>query len=71
MQAISLCWFAAQQQTNTLRRPKIGLFYVKFNAEFNELSLFFLKATGSGQKMTRQILLNKLVKSFSEMFRSG
>ena len=28
------------------------LFYVKFNAEFNELS-FFLKATESGQKMAK------------------
>ena len=41
MQAILLYWFAAQQQTSTLRRQKIGLFYLKFNAEFNELSLFF------------------------------
>ena len=40
MQAILLYWFAAQQQTGTLRRQKIGLLYVKFNAEFNELSLF-------------------------------
>ena len=37
------------QQTNTLRRHKIGFFYVKFIAEFNGL-IFLLKATGSGQK---------------------
>ena len=41
MQAISLHWFAAQQQTTTIRRQKRGLLYVKFSAEFNELSLFF------------------------------
>ena len=41
MQAIWLYWFAAQQQTSTLRRQKVGFFYVKFNAEFNEL--FFWK----------------------------
>ena len=43
MQAISLYWFAAQQQTSTLRRQKIGLFYAKFNAEFNG-SVFFSKS---------------------------
>ena len=41
IQAILLYWFAAQQQTSTLRRQKIGLLYVKFHAEFNELSFFF------------------------------
>ena len=40
MQAISLHWFAAQQQTDTPRRQKIGLFHTKFSADFNELSLF-------------------------------
>ena len=35
MQAISLYWFPAKQQTSTLRRQNIGLFYVKFNAQFN------------------------------------
>ena len=40
MQAISLYWFVAQQQTGTLRLEKIGLFDVKFSADFNELSLF-------------------------------
>ena len=40
MQAISLYWFVAQQQTSTLRLEKIGLFDVKFSADFNELGLF-------------------------------
>ena len=40
MQATSLYWFATQQQTNTLRWQLFGMFYVKFSAEFNELSLF-------------------------------
>ena len=43
IQAISLYWFAAQQQTSTLRRQEIVFFYVKFHAEFNGLSIFFLK----------------------------
>ena len=41
MQAISLYWFAAHQQTSTLRRQKTGSFYVKFSAEFNEFSFVF------------------------------
>ena len=40
MQAISLYWFAAQQQTSTLTRQKFGFFYTNFTAEFNEISLF-------------------------------
>ena len=43
MQPISLHWFAVQQQISTLKRQKFGWFYVKFSAEFNELSLFFQK----------------------------
>ena len=43
MQAISLYWFAAQQQTSTLTRQRFGFFCAKFSAEFNEISLFFLK----------------------------
>ena len=50
MQAILLYWFAAQQQTSILRWQKIDLFYVKFNAEFNEVSLFFQKQ----QKVTKK-----------------
>ena len=41
MKAISLYWFAAQQQTNLFRRQKFGLVYLKFSAEFNEFSLKF------------------------------
>ena len=41
MQAILLYWFAAQQQTSTPARQKFGFFYAKFNAEFNEISVFF------------------------------
>ena len=41
MQAILLYWFPAQQQTGTLKLQKFGLFNMKFNAECNELSLFF------------------------------
>ena len=41
MQAISLYSFVVQQQTSTLRRQKIILLYIKFNTEFNKLSLFF------------------------------
>ena len=53
MQAILLYWFAAQQQTSTLRRQKISLFDAKFSADFNELKSFLLKATGSRQKMAQ------------------
>ena len=59
MQTILLYWFPAQQQTSTLRRQKIDLFYVKLNAEFNEVSLFFLKTTESYQKMTKTKVVRK------------
>ena len=58
MQAILLYWFAVQQQTCTLRRQKFGLLYVKFSAEFIELSLF-LKAIGTGQKMAKTKAVRK------------
>ena len=32
--------FAAQQQTDAIRRQKLGLFQLKFGREFNEFSLF-------------------------------
>ena len=48
MLEISLYWFAAQQ-----------FFYVEFSAKFNELSLFFLEATGSGKKMAKIKLVRK------------
>ena len=42
MQAISLYWFAAQQQTSTLGWQKIGFFNMKFSTEFDDkLSIFF------------------------------
>ena len=41
MQAISLYWFAVQQQTSTFRRQKKWLFYVKFRVKFDERSIFF------------------------------
>ena len=59
MQAMLLYWFAAQQQTSILRWQKIDLFYVKFNAEFNEVSLFFPKTTESYQKMTKTKVVRK------------
>ena len=59
MQTILLYWFPAQQQTSTLRRQKIDLFYVKLNAEFNEVSLCFLKTTESYQKMTKTKVVRK------------
>ena len=60
MQPILLYWFAAQQQTSTLKLQKFGLFYVKFIAEFNELNVFFLKATGNGQKMNKTEVVWKI-----------
>ena len=44
---------SAQQQTSTFRRQKISLFDAKFSADFNELTSFLLKATGSRQKMAQ------------------
>ena len=41
MQAVSLYWFAVQQQTSTLWRQNIGLFDAKFSTDFNEFSIFF------------------------------
>ena len=58
MQAISLYWFAAPQ-TSTLTRQKCGFSYAKFSAEFNEISLFFLKATGRGRKMAKTKVVQK------------
>ena len=43
MPPILMYWFAAQQQTCTLRPQKYGSFYVKFSAEFNGCGLFFQK----------------------------
>ena len=38
IQTILLYLFAARQPTSTLRWQKFNLLYVKFSAEFNELS---------------------------------
>ena len=35
------------------------MFYAKFSAEFDELSVFFLKATGSDQKMNKTEVVPK------------
>ena len=59
MQAISLYWFAAQQQTSTFIWQNFSLFYAKFSAKFNEISLFFLKGTGSGLKMAKTKVVQK------------
>ena len=39
VKVISLYWFAAQEQTSTFRQQKFSLFYVKFSAEYNKLTL--------------------------------
>ena len=59
MEAILLYWFTEQKQTSALRRQQIGLFDVKFNVKFNELSLFFLKAARSSQKMAKTKAVGK------------
>ena len=43
MRAILLYRFAAHKQIGTHRRQKFDLFYVKFSAEVNEVTLFFSK----------------------------
>ena len=59
MQTISLYCFAAQQQTSTLTTQKFGFLYAKFSAEFNEISLFFLKVIGKGRKMAKSKVVQK------------
>ena len=60
MQAISLCSFAAHQQTSTLTRQKFGFFYAKARAKFNDIGLFFsLKATGKARKMAKTKVVQK------------
>ena len=53
MQAISLDWLAAQQQTSTLTQERYGFFCAKCSAEFNEISLFKKKQTGNGRKLAK------------------
>ena len=64
MQTILLYWFPAEQQTYT---AKIRFFYAKFSAEFNEISLFFLKTTGSDPKMA----ITKVFQENAKRCRSG
>ena len=44
----------AQQQTRTFGQQKFGLFFLKYNAEFNELRLQIskIKKIGNGKKRT-------------------
>ena len=46
-------------KTSTLTRQKFGFFYAEFSVEFNGLILFFLKATGSGRKVTKTKVVQK------------
>ena len=62
MPPISLYWFAAQQQTSTVRPQKYGRFYVKFSAQSNEFVLFSLNRSGSGQKMAKTKVLRETAK---------
>ena len=39
--ANSLYWFATHHQSSLFRKEKLRLFYLKFSAEFNEISLNF------------------------------
>ena len=55
MPPILLYWFAAQQQTSTLRLQKYGFFYVKFSTEYNGFGLFFEKQ----QKVSKKQLKGK------------
>ena len=61
MQAILLQYFAAQQQASTFRRQKLGLFFLKFSAEFNKLSFKFKKQQESDQKMAKTEIVQKTV----------
>ena len=51
MPPISLYWFAAQQQTTTLRPENCRYFYEKFCPESNGLGLFFWTRKVTDQKM--------------------
>ena len=53
MQSILLYWLAVHQQTSTLTWQSFGFFYAKFSAKFNEISLFFLRATGKCLRMAK------------------
>ena len=51
--------FAAQQQTDAIRRQKLGLFQLKFGREFNEFSLFFYKPQEVPKKMAKTETVQK------------
>ena len=59
MQATSLYWFAAQQQTSSFKRQESGFFYASFSSELNEIIMFFLKAAGKDLKMTKTKVVQK------------
>ena len=47
-------------KTSTLGRQKIGLFYVKYNAQFNKLfKSLSLKAIRSGERMAKTKVVRK------------
>ena len=50
LRALSLYWFAVQQQSSTFWRQKYAWIYSKFNAQSDELTYSFPKTTGSGLK---------------------
>ena len=53
MRGTLLYWFGGQQQTSTLKQEKNSFFNTKFNAEFNKISFFFLKASKKRRKMAK------------------
>ena len=42
-----------------LHGQKFGFFYAKFGSKFNEISAFFLKATGRSRKMAKTKVVQK------------
>ena len=57
-QATLLKWFASQQQTNTSRRQKLNVSYLRFISQFNEFRQV-LKAKENGQKMAETKTVRK------------
>ena len=77
MQAVSLYWFAAQQQTSTLRQQNNGLFDAKFSADFNKL-VFSSKGNRKCAKkwlkpigVVRRLRLKRQVQSLREVPKGG
>ena len=69
MQAISLYWFATQQQTSTFRWEKscFTLFYLKLSAELNELNFNLQKQQEVAKKWLK---LKESGKTIDYVFRS-